>query len=812
MIILFIGCFIYNGNAQVKKDLSNGWTFLRQDLGSAWEAVRPVPRGGAETVPVWQPVSLPHTYNAEDAVDIEPNYYQGPAWYRSELKIENPYPNGRTLLHFEGAGQKTEIYIHTTRVGSHTGGYDEFTVDITGAVENFRKSSYAKQFKDYIPVLVRTDNSRDVEMIPSDLSDFILYGGIYRNLHLVYQPAVYIDKLFISPAIDDHSSLGSVNARIRLVNDDHQPLSSKLEVFDPHGTIVYNKTVVVQQPGTEINFPAFTINKTRRWSPDNPALYSMRVTLYSAEDSCTVEENFGFRSFSFREQGPFFLNGERLLLKGTHRHEDFAGVGAAMTVDMMRSEMIMIKNMGANFIRLGHYQQSRTILDLCDSLGLLVWEEIPWCRGGLGGPEYKDQARRMLTNMIEQHYNHPSVIIWGMGNENDWPNDFPVFEQDSIRLFMSELDSLSHQLDPSRKTAIRRCEFCRDLVDVYSPSIWMGWYRGSYADYKKESESAFKKNKHFLHVEWGGDSHAGRHSEQIENSLLQLVRFRNNPDQYDSLLRDFSRMGKDGDWSESYIINLFDWHLKEQEFMPWLTGTAFWTFRDFATPLRPENPVPYVNQKGVVERDGVPKESYFLFQSRWSNQLMAHIYGKTWQVRWGKEGEEKLVKVFSNGDEVELFLNGKSYGVKKRNVQDFPATGLYWPLVFRAGKNRVEVIARKGKQMVRDTIQFNYQVHEWKNPSRILLRNITGSNNLTEIEVQLVDVANMLCADASELVEFDLAGDGKLMINKGTASGSKKVQLKNGKAKIIIQNAGNTVISARIEGITTALLQLNADR
>lgn len=181
----------------------------------------------------------------------------------------------------------------------------------------------------------------------------------------------------------------------------------------------------------------------------------------------------------------------------------------------MIQEMKMMKDMGVNFIRLGHYQQSEIILNLCDELGILVWEEIPWCRGGVGNETYRRQTKRMLNNMIIQHYNHPSVIIWGLGNENDWPNDFPVFKQNEIRKLMSELNTIAHQLDKTRKTAIRRCDFCSDIVDVYSPSIWAGWYRGNYTDYQKMSKEEMEKVRHFLHVEWGGDSHAGRHAEAV---------------------------------------------------------------------------------------------------------------------------------------------------------------------------------------------------------------------------------------------------------------------------------------------------------
>ena len=163
------------------------------------------------------------------------------------------------------------------------------------------------------------------------------------------------------------------------------------------------------------------------------------LTVKTPDQTFTTEERFGFRHTEFKDKGPFFLNGKRLLLRGTHRHEDHAGVAQAMTEDMMRREMWMMKDMGVNFIRLGHYQQSEIILDLCDELGILVWEEIPWCRGGLGGDVYKEQARRMLANMIVQHHNHPAVIIWGLGNENDWPNDFDTFDKSAIRAFMKRV-------------------------------------------------------------------------------------------------------------------------------------------------------------------------------------------------------------------------------------------------------------------------------------------------------------------------------------------------------------------------------------
>jgi beta-galactosidase len=473
--------------------------------------------------------------------------------------------------------------------------------------------------------------------------------------------------------------------------------------------------------------------------------------------------------------------------------------------------MKLMKDMGTNFIRLGHYQQSRIVLNLCDSLGLLVWEEIPWCRGGLGGDTYKAQAKRMLTNMIEQHYNHPSVILWGLGNENDWPGDFTEFDQQKIRAFMKELHDLSHKLDDSRKTSIRRCDFCKDLVDVYSPSIWAGWYRGVYTEYKAITEAEFGKTDHFFHAEWGGDSHAGRHSESPDNAL-QKIRTGNGADERAgdaSLFGGAARVSKDGDWSESYMVNLFDWHLKEQETMPLLTGSAQWVFKDFATPIRPENPVPYVNQKGVIERDFTPKESYYVFQSYWATQPMVHLYGHSWPVRWGAEGEAKTVKVYSNCEEAELWVNGKSYGSKKRNSQDFPAAGLRWDVVFAKGENKIKVIAKKKKLQVSDSITVQYQTEKWSKPVKLQLEKIGTENGITTVQAKLLDEKNNTCLDAAQFVRFGLIGDGQLIDDLGTSSGSRFVQLYNGRAIIRVDTGkGSNKISVQSKEFPTVFLDL----
>ena len=793
--------------------LNDDWKFVKGDLGGIWEAVRTYKAGDPESVPLWENVTLPHCFNATDAVDPDTNYYQGPGWYTNRITVENPYQEGRTLLHFEGAGQKTEVYIYTTKVGSHVGGYNEWSVDITDAVKEFRQNKkIADNFKGKIPLSIRCDNSRDLEMIPSNMADFNVYGGIYRYLNLVYVPAYSIDRLHAYATVDAKGSDGKLELGLKLRN-----LSSltkagiKIEILDPAGKSLTTKNLETDFYLGEKTIYTQTIKRPVLWSPDQPNLYTCCLTIETAMGKQMVTEKFGFRNFEFTEKGPFKLNGTRLLLRGTHRHEDHAGVGAAMTASQIRQEMVLMKEMGVNFIRLGHYQQSPIVLNLCDSLGIFVWEEIPWCRGGLGGEKYQLQAKNMLSDMIEQHLNHPAVILWGIGNENDWPGDFPDFDKQKIRAFATELNNLAHQLDPTRMTAMRRCDFCKDIVDVYSPSIWAGWYRGIYTEYRQTTETEMQKTKHFFHAEWGGDSHAGRHSESPDK-ILQQVRTGVGSDEQKgdaSLFGGAARVSKDGDWSESYLCNLIDWHLKEQETMPYLTGSAYWPFKDFSTPIRPDNPIPYMNQKGVVERDLTKKESYYVFQSWWTKAPMAHIYGHSWPVRWGDAGEEKMVKVYSNCDDAELFVNGKSYGLKKRNGSDFPAAGLRWNVVYAKGENHLRVVAKKLKTTVTDEIIQTFQTEKWGTPARLDLQIKAQKGDLVTIEAKLYDDKNILCLDARNVVTFGLTGDGTLLDNLGTSSGSRRVEMYNGRAIIRVKtNNGRSVASIQSKGLKTAFLEL----
>jgi beta-galactosidase len=791
----------------LEKTLTSGWEHYRGQLGGVWEVWR---YSKASDNVTWDKVTVPHCFNMRDAVDPDRGYYQGPGWYRTMIEVENPFPGGRTLLYFEGAGQKTEVYVFTTRVARHVGGYDEWVVDITEALSKVPKDA-PKEIKG-TPIAVYGDNSRDVEMIPSSLSDFNLYGGLYRKVHLLYVPAISLDRVHIEPRLQPGQP-GEVEVRARMRNPGNlrQEVEVSLRVTDPAGKEIHAATRKLDAWQGDTSLEKFSVPAPALWSPDGPALYRCDVTLKSSHGESSSTARFGFRFFEWVEKGPFKLNGQRLLLRGTHRHEDHAGLAAAMTDDLIRREMRMIKDVGANFIRLGHYQQSKLVLDLCDELGLLVWEEIPWCRGGVGGQEYRAQARRMLTNMIDQHYNHPSVILWGLGNENDWPGDFEEFDQKKIQAFMRELNELAHRLDPSRKTTLRRCDFCKDIPDVYSPSVWAGWYRGRYTEFRRSMETEIKSVKHMFLAEWGGDSHAGRHAEDPDKIIAQIGTGKGTDERgLDYLLTGGqTRASRDGDWSETYICNLFDWHLKEQETMPWLTGAAQWIFKDFSTPLRPENPVPRMNQKGLVERDLTPKEAYYVFQSYWTEKPMARIYSHSMPVRWGEKDEPKMVKVYSNCAQAELFVNGVSQGAKKRNSQDFPAAGLRWQVKFKDGENRLRVVAQRNGVTVTDEIAQHYQTAKWGKPSKLELKEIRREGERVTVEASLSDDRGVLCLDARTAVRFSLAGDGRLLDNLGTSSGSRNVELCNGRVRIgLLLQGGRSMVSVSAQGLPAVFLRV----
>jgi beta-galactosidase len=801
------------GNSEAVTTLTSGWEFYRDSLAGPWEAWH------GDEIATWEKVTVPHCTNHYDACDPDTPYYRGQSWYRTSIPSTVPPNNGRVLLHFEGAGQTTTVWVNNQLIGTHIGGYDEFVFDITDALTAPQIKGAIKQPEGTVALTVLTDNSRDLERSPSDLSDFSLYGGLYRKVHLINAPATSIESVQITPQVTlGKPALVSVKTRIYSFGDaTHEAI--KIVIVDPAGhhsqpvltaakdDVFSSSMKIVERTHT------FSIDKPELWSPAMPSLYTAMVSVGES----TMTTRFGLKHTEWIDHGPFKLNGERLFLKGTQRHMDHAGFAAAMPEDLIRKEFELMKAMGVNFVRLAHYQQTKFVLDLCDELGILVWEESTWCREGIGDAQWQAQTKQAFTNLINQHYNHPSILIWGLGNEDDWPNEYPTLNRDAIRKFMQEMHDLAHTLDPTRVTGFRRCDFAADIPDVYSPSIWAGWYSGVYSEYQKSLETWRPKVKHLLHIEWGADSHARRHAEDPYANLPAIatghgtaetgLAYRNTGGP--------ARVSRDGDWSETYACDLFDWSLKTQqskEIQEWFAGSAQWIFKDFTTPLRVENPVPRINQKGLLERDMTPKEGYYVFQSYWSDVPMVRLYGHTWPVRWGKPDEQKMVKVYSNCPQAELFLNGVSVGTKHRDSQDFPCAGLRWMVHFQPGKNHLRVLATPahGKPLS-DEIDFIYQTAQWSKPAKFILQETSRTTSTVTLLATLVDAKGLLCLDAKHSVRFSLAGSGALIDNQGTSTASRVVQLYNGRAEISVRLPhGRAELGIHADGLPDALCAIEA--
>lgn len=793
------------------------WSHYRDSLAGPWEAWH------GDEIAAWESVTLPHCFNHYDACDPDTPYYRGQGWYRTSIPNSAPANNGRVLLHFEGAGQTTTVWINSQLIGTHVGGYDEFVFDITDALKSPPIAGSIKQPANTVALTVLTDNSRDLERSPSDLSDFSLYGGLYRKVHLVTVPAVSIEQVHITP-----TAVTSNPAKVRVDIKFYNPLKLKGDAdvmiltswFEQGGKV----QAFAEDDHHDLHFDLDTqlatheivLKNPRLWSPANPNFYTCTINLHTDFGNTRAEERFGLKHSEWLPHGPFKLNGERLMLRGTQRHMDHAHFAAAQPEDLLREEFELMKKMGVNFVRLAHYQQTQFVLDLCDELGILVWEESTWCREGIGDPQWQEQTRNAFANLIAQHYNHPSILIWGLGNEDDWPNEYPSVDKTAIRKFMQEMHDLAHSLDPTRVTGFRRCDFAADIPDVYSPSIWAGWYSGLYTEYQKSLETWRPRVNHLLHIEWGADSHARRHAEDPYAHIPHIATGQGVAET-GLAYRDAGgppRISRDGDWSETYACDLFDWYLKTQEPLDWFAGSAQWIFKDFTTPLRAENPVPRINQKGVLERDLTPKESYFVFQSYWTSPNsapMVRIYGHTWPVRWGKPDEKHTVRVYSNCLSVELYLNGISLGTKHRNSQDFPCAGLRWETAFVPGKNHLRVVANSvSNRAITDEIEFTYQTAAWGKPTQLKLAQLSLTATTNTVEATLHDAAGNLCLDSRIPVRFSLAGPGILHDNLGTSSGSRLVQLYNGRAQITYTHAnGPNTIAVTAPGITPASLTLS---
>ncbi len=447
-------------NDKVQTQLFNvGWWYLEKNITDVADAANE---------PLWQPVQLPHTWNTTDTVDATPGYRRNASWYKKEFIGANQL---RQLLYFEGANMETEVYVNGQLAGTNVGGFIGFSVDLTPHLKRGQRNE----------LLVRVSNAYNPNLIPSQKSDFFIHGGIIRDVWLKNLPNTFVDKLSIStPSVSKAEAQTRVDIQLNSLLQETSSYRLNVQLISPQGIILQEKllpeTLVASAQALktyQIHFE--TLVQPQLWSVDTPHLYSVKVQLLTLEGSVSHElsDRFGYRWFEMRPQQGFFVNGEKMLIRGTHRHEESAGLGAALPNEIHRRDMQMIKDMGANFVRLAHYPQDPEVYRAADELGLILWDELPWCRGGKGGAEWEKNTESYLQRQIAQNYNHPSIAFWSLGNEMYWDEDFPGGGADEkITAYVKKLNNLVKTQDSSRMTTLRKFYPAAAIVDVFSPSIF----------------------------------------------------------------------------------------------------------------------------------------------------------------------------------------------------------------------------------------------------------------------------------------------------------------------------------------------------
>jgi beta-galactosidase len=776
-----VGAFLQPLQERVTENINTGWRYLPDNLQDVAALAEKTD---------WQSIDLPHTWNQWDAVDFEPGYRRDASWYQKEIFLSN-YEQADYLLYFEGANISTEVYVNGELAGKHIGGYVGFRIDITPYVRQGQKNT----------ISIRVDNSYNVDIIPTQKADFFIYGGITRDLWLEIVPKVRLQDIRIStPEVSRAKAATTLAitlpAGIVLTKDFEVKASI---IASDNQQVVAEKTFAATAINNQQALVMPTVNQPQLWSPDHPALYQVKVQLLKngrVWDEKT--ETIGYRWYHFEPHGAFFLNGERLLLRGTHRHEEHAGYGAAMPNEQHRKDMEQIKEMGANFVRLGHYPQDPEIYRACNELGLIVWDELPWCRGGMGSSEWQANTERLLLEQIQQNYNHPSIVFWSLGNEIYWLPDFENGDdEDRLNAYVTKLNNLAHEADPQRLTALRKYYAGADLVDVFSPSIWSGWYAGVYTNYKNTLTQNQEKYAQFLHMEYGGSSHVGRHTENPITGEGAL-----SDDDWAEVANqvNIENVAKKGDWTENYIVDLFDYYLSVTETQPGFAGNAQWAFKDFGTPLRPQNAIPYLNQKGLVDRDGQPKDAYYVYKSYWSKTPFVYIESHTWTYRRGPERKARNVSVYSNCASVELIHNGQRLGRKNRVLGELPAGGLNWDVNFTAGENILMAagVAADGS-LTSDTLSITYDFQQADQADDVHLSSKMLDNGNYLIEAVMLDKNGVRVLDYEEEIYFTCDGAGTLLRHYGTPTRSQVIQMANGRAAIELAPAesGKAIIEAR---------------
>ena len=596
----------------------------------------------------WESVNLPHTFNI-DAYQ-QRNYYQGKGFYRRTLVLPEIVAERRYYMKIDAASKAANIRVNGKEVGSHVGGYTACIVDIT---EYIRKENLIE---------ITVDNGRkDITPISAD---FTFWGGIYRDVWLISTPKQHFnmsnmgsDGIFISTPVVNEKR-GVLKVKCEVTNDSHE--SSILEVrsaiYSPQGKLL--QTIKQKQKlksGETYIFEntSGAIERPDLWSPETPSLYLVKTTLVDPKSGKLLDEKnhkVGFRWFTFDGSKGFFLNGKSYKLRGLNRHQDQAPAGVALDDEAHRRDIFLMKELGCNFIRISHFPQDDAILEMCDELGLLAWEEIPIINIVPNTPGYDDNCEYNLREMIRQHYNHSSVITWGYMNEilltapSIGKPEWLACKERTVNL-AQRLEAVLKEEDPGRASVMAfnmtnlYNEIGLNLVDVVGWNLYHGWYVDKLKDFNAWCEDQHRRypDQPMIISEWGAGSDKRLHSTQ----------------------------GRAFDFSIEYQQTYIEHYLPFIENTEWISGCAYWNFIDFNVAARQES-MPRVNNKGLAYNNRIWKDVAYYFKAMWRKDIpVIRIASRDWEMRTGEINKPQSIKIYSNMPEVELFINGQSIGCQK---------------------------------------------------------------------------------------------------------------------------------------------------
>lgn len=594
--------------------MNDDWKFVKADVGIA-----NLSKAAGETV------SIPHTWNDRDGQDGGNDFYRGTCWYIKEFDRPCTQGDEEIWLEFCGAAMSAQVYVNGKLLKSHDGGYSTFRVNITGALE------------EHNVLAVAVDNSYKRTVYPQK-ADFTFYGGIYRDVSLVIVPGAHF-------ALGNYGGSGiKVTPKVIAGEPD---VTAGIEVWTEgaaDGTCV---TVIIENAEGEAvldgaavvtdNYARteVTIFNAHLWNGKaDPYQYTALVTLGEQEDEVRVK--FGCRSFSFDAEKGFFLNGKSYPLCGVSRHQDRRDAGSALTAEMHRQDMEMIKEVGANTIRLAHYQHDQYFYDLCDEAGMIVWAEIPYITEHM--PEGRENTVSQMTELVTQNWNHPSIVCWGLSNEITTTGGVTEDMLENHRI----LNELCHKLDSSRPTTMANVFLLEtdsemlSVPDIRSYNLYYGWYVG-----EKEDNDAWFDEFHKQHPdmviglsEYGADA-------TICYQTADPVK---------------------GDYTEQYQAVYHEHMLEMWSKRPYIWAMHAWNMFDFAADGRADGGEPGVNHKGLVTFDRrIKKDAFYIYKAYLSDEPFVHICSRRYVDR--TEAVTK-VKVYSNQPKVTLFADGKEVGTQ----------------------------------------------------------------------------------------------------------------------------------------------------